>query len=244
MTVTAIVQARMGSTRLPGKVLLPLGESCVLGVLLERLTFARSLDCIALAVPDDQYAHLFNAWLRAYVGEQQARLIVGSEEDVLDRYWRGTNSMAGDDLIVRITADCPLVMPEVVDVLVEKAQRGPHAYVCTGESYPEGLDVEVFTKAALDLAWAGATGPEREHVTLWMRRHLTNQKVVELPQHYGHIRVTLDYEADHEVLRGVVGYWGSLITLDELLKGPKELPDLFAKNAMVNRNEWKEKAGA
>src|SRR3989344_7618105 len=165
--VALIVQARMGSTRLPGKILMPLKGKPMLGWQLERLKRAEELDQIILATTnkksDDQVAALGEAC--------DVTVFRGDEEDVLDRYYRAAKE-AGADIIVRVTGDCPLIDPAVVDEVVRHFRRANVDYTKHPENYPEGLDTEVFSFAALERAWQNAQLPsEREHVTPFIRNH-------------------------------------------------------------------------
>lgn len=162
-----IVQARVGSTRLPKKTLRPILEKPMLEWELERLKKAACIDAFVLAttdrVQDDPVAEL----------GKRARFEIfrGSETDVLDRYYRAAQE-AKADVIVRVTGDCPLHDPEVVDLVVGRFLDSGADYAKTPENYPEGLDTEVFSFAALEAAWKEAVLPsEREHVTLFIRNH-------------------------------------------------------------------------
>ncbi len=169
----AIIQARMTSTRLPGKVLADLGGRPLLERVLERVRKAARLDDVWVATTtnaeDDPVVALCE------------RLAVpvfrGDEHDVLGRYHACADA-ARADVIVRITADCPLIDPDVIDRVVFAFQGGDFDYVsnATKRSYPDGLDVETFSRAALERAHAEAAHPDlREHVTLYIsarRPHL------------------------------------------------------------------------
>lgn len=169
MTIVAIVQARMGSTRLPGKVLADLGGRPMLARVLERLGRARSLDAIVVATStepgDDPVAELGR--------ELGVPVFRGSEEDVLDRY-AGAAGHFDADAVVRITADCPLIDPELVDRVVERFRESGADYASNTleRTYPQGLDVEVFSREALERAAREARETwERAHVTPFIYRH-------------------------------------------------------------------------
>lgn len=249
MTVMCVIQARMASTRLPGKVLLPLGAyGPALGVLLERVRQCRRVQQIVVATtrqPED-------AVLYQVVQQQRPAVLegvtfgYGDPEDVLTRFVSVTS---GADVVVRLTADCPLVDPAVIDWCVWHVTGGRYAYYRTGSTFPEGLDVEVFTRDVLLQADAAATLPaEREHVTLWMRRHLApeQQGIYELPEDFGHIRVTLDYPADYTVLSALLAGPAAELPggVESLVARYAALPEAFQANASVPRNEWQVAADA
>ena len=165
--ITAIIQARMSSSRLPGKVLLPLLGQPMLARQVERTRRARELDAIVVATStdpsDDPIAACCSSRGIAYER--------GSLDDVLDRYYQ-TALKGRPDRIVRLTADCPLIDPRVIDAVVAFAVTGRYDYASnTIEStFPDGLDVEVFTFSALETAWQEALLPsEREHVTPYLK---------------------------------------------------------------------------
>src|SRR5271169_1581637 len=154
MKTTAIVQARMGSTRLPGKVLMDLGGQTVLASVVRRLGRARLIDEILVATTtasaDDAIAHECR---RLRVG-----CFRGSEPDVLDRYHAAATAVSAECL-VRITSDCPLVDPAIVDQTIQTFfdQHADYASNVFPRTFPRGLDTEVFSLAVLGRAWRQAT---------------------------------------------------------------------------------------
>lgn len=165
--IVAIIQARMGSTRLPGKIMLPILGAPMLERQIERVRRAKRIDEVILAtsdMPQDEPV----ARLAARIGIPCFR---GSEKDVLDRYFHAAQE-ADADTVVRITGDCPLHDPEVIDEVIEHFQASGADYCGGPSNYPEGLDTEVFSFAALKESQEKARLPsEREHVTLYIRNH-------------------------------------------------------------------------
>ena len=177
----AIIQARMASTRLPGKVFLPLLGKPMLERMIERVRRARLVDRLVVATttePEDEAI----ADLCDRMGVPCYR---GDEDDVLRRFDDVYNLYARsrDDTIIRLTGDCPLSDPEVIDLVIrERISSGADLAVNTGpggQSYPDGLDVEAFTGAALVEAntWSAETS-DREHVTRYVRRQSTRYQVL------------------------------------------------------------------
>lgn len=171
MRIEAFIQARMGSTRLPGKVLKPVLEKPLLQFLIERLTYSKEIDEIIVLttreIEDDPIV--------SFCEENHIICFRGSEEDVLDRYYQASLQRK-PDAIVRITADCPLIDPDIVDQIVKVFRHEyPNIdYISNSlqKTFPPGLDVEVFSFKALEKAFQNAVYPEeREHVTVYFYRH-------------------------------------------------------------------------
>ncbi|WP_439816619.1 cytidylyltransferase domain-containing protein [Zavarzinia sp. CC-PAN008] len=203
MTTAIIIQARLGSTRLPGKVLMDLGGRSVLAWVLERALAATLADVVVCAVPDKAADDPVAAEALA-CGAQVHR---GSESDVLDRYVGAARQVAAD-VVVRITSDCPLADPALIDALIRfRAERGlDYATNNAPPTYPHGLDAEIMTRAALEAAGQEARLPsEREHVSPWIRTHPALAKG-NLPGPGGPdvaLRWTLDHADDLAMLRAL-----------------------------------------
>ena len=169
MSVVAIIQARMSASRLPGKVLEDIGGKPMLVRVVERVEAAKSIDKVVVATSDQPA----DAAVEALCKERGFSCFRGHENDVLDRFYRAAESIgakAGDTL-VRITADCPLMDPAVIDkVVAAKTPAVDYATNVIRYTYPDGLDVEVFSFDSLARAWKEATDPvHREHVTPYIR---------------------------------------------------------------------------
>jgi spore coat polysaccharide biosynthesis protein SpsF len=169
MTVAVIVQARVNSSRLPGKVLLPLGTQSVLGHVLERCATIPGSDVLCCAVPegtaDDPVA--------AEAERCGARVFRGSENDVLDRYARAAAWLRAS-VVMRVTSDCPLIDPVLCGEVLAFVTRDGADYACNNlrPSWPHGLDCEAMKASWLARAAAEAKRPsEREHVTPFIRNH-------------------------------------------------------------------------
>ncbi len=203
MKTVAIVQARMGSSRLPGKVLIDLGGETVLARVVRRLRRCALLDDIMVATTD-------SAGDDAIVSECRHLAVScfrGSEEDVLDRYFQAAR-VCKADVVVRITSDCPFIDPDLVEetIRVFLQQRADYANNTGAHSYPRGLDTEVFSRAALELAWTAADKSyEREHVTPYFYEHPELFRIVSADGtvEYGRYRWTLDTQEDLELIRAI-----------------------------------------
>ena len=162
----ALVQARLHSSRLPGKVLMPLQGKPVLGIMLERLKRSKELDDIVVVTSTEPA----NGAIEYVAQQYDIPCFTGAERDVLDRYYRASLSHRVNH-IVRLTADCPLIDPDIVDNVIKSYhQSGVDLAIAT--NFPDGLDVCVFSFCALELAWKNAKlASEREHVVPWIFKH-------------------------------------------------------------------------
>ncbi len=241
MRVVGIIQARMGSTRFPSKVLADLHGRPLLWWVVSRLQAARTVDSVVVATsalePDDPIAQ--------FCAANGIACFRGSENDVLDRYYRAAASH-GADVIVRVTGDCPLLDPDVIDGVVTAFLEGGHDYVSNTlcYTYPDGLDTEAFSLQALETAWREARLlTEREHVTPYVRtsgrfrvRNVANK--VSLP--HSHMRWTVDGPLDLEFVRAVYAKLDAAerqFGMEDVLRLLEEEPELMEINAGGVRNE-------
>lgn len=200
MRVVAIIQARMGSTRLPGKILQPLAGKPVLQRVIERIRASRAFDEIVVATTvrdlDDPAAKA--------AADFGATVVRGDENDVLSRYGLAAEASAAD-AIMRITADCPLIDPNVLGAMTDRFRGGDADLVsnCVRRTFPRGLDAELFSRSALDIMLAEAAAPaEREHVTPFLYANPDRFRIVshEGPKDFSDYRLTLDTPEDFELL--------------------------------------------
>ena len=197
--VVALIQARMSSTRLPGKVLKPLLGQPMIGRLLERVQRCRTIDRLAVITSTEES----DAPLAAYVQSLGVDCYRGSLQDVLDRYYQAAKKYEATH-VVRITGDCPLLDPVLTDEVVRLLLEGPYDITASGacDTYPDGLDVTALTMKALTEGWEKAELPsEREHVTSY---HFTRPQryrcgVVHCPEKLGHIRLSVDEPEDFQL---------------------------------------------
>lgn len=203
MRTVAIIQARMSSTRLPGKIVAPIAGKPMLWHVITRAGRARTLNEVVLATSDeaadDAIAHLC-----AQLGVSFFR---GSMDDVLDRYYQAALQF-GAEVIVRLTADCPLLDPDVIDRGVEAYRMNEYDYVSNTveRTYPDGLDAEVFSLQALARAWREASWKsEREHVTpyIWKHPELFRLGAFKQERDLSWMRWTVDEPRDLEFVREV-----------------------------------------
>lgn len=202
-TVLAIIQARTGSTRLPGKVLLDLAGKSALEHVIERMRCCRLVDDFIVATTiSRQDLSIVN--LCAELG---VRVYCGSEEDPLERYFQAARLFGGDH-IIRIKADCPAIDPNVVDqaVRLHLATGADYTTNTVERTYPVGQDVEILTRQTLLQLWRDAKlYSEREHITLYIQKHPDKFHTEHLKwkTDYSHKRWTMDNPEDYEFLRVV-----------------------------------------
>ena len=238
MKTVAIVQARMGSSRLPNKVMKTINGIPMIELLLARLARAQEIDQIIVATsiaPRNQI-------LAEHVRRLGYACELGSESDVLDRYLRAARTHQAD-IIVRITGDCPLVDPKLVDEVVKrfKSLRVDYCSNINPPSYPDGLDTEVFTLAALELvAQETNSSFDREHVTPYLRESgRFNQASMQAELDYSALRWTVDEQVDFEVVSAVFNHFEPDIyfTWQQVLELQQAHPEQFVTNQQLIRNE-------
>jgi spore coat polysaccharide biosynthesis protein SpsF len=212
MKTVGIIQARMGSTRLPGKVMLDLAGEPMLVRIVRRVQGAEALASTIVATTtlpqDDSIAKLCaeHGWI----------CFRGSENDLLDRYYCAALAHHAD-VIVRITADCPLIDPAIVDQVVQTfTEHQPEVdYVSNifpTRTFPRGLDTEVISFDALERAWRDDHNPAwREHVTPYIRENPKNFYTLGVSNHadYSHLRWTVDTPEDLELISRIYGHFGN-----------------------------------
>ena len=243
MTTLAIVQARTSSSRLPGKVLLPIGRKPMVLYQLERLQRCKRLDRLVLATSN----HSSDDNLTDVVSAAGFRVFRGALDDVLERF-RACSEQEQATTVVRLTGDCPLSDPALIDELVEANAKGDWDYLanCADEkqlSVPDGFDAEVFRADLLERAAREAKLPsEREHVTPWFRsdqaglrwRHFRHQPA------RPYYRVTVDDPVDLEVVSKIVSaleLHNPTFGVDEVVNYLERHPKLAARNLATTRNE-------
>ncbi len=244
LNALAIVQARSGSVRLPRKVLQTLGETSVIGFLLARLNRAKHISRIVVAIPvgsaDDELAE--------HVQQLGFECVRGSQEDVLDRFRQAAVSYFGSleqchrtNCVIRITGDCPLVDPELVDQMLGVYHSGSCDYLSNvaPPTFPDGMDVEIFSYQTLESTWVQARDrADREHVTTFIR----NSQQFDLANH-SHVndesqrRWTVDESADLQVVREIVSHFDhDKFSWLDVLELQSNDPEMFAASSDFERN--------
>lgn len=235
---TVIVQARMGAFRLPGKPLLEVMGRPLLAYLIERLKHCRKISQIAVAtskLPQDDP-------IVALAAKEGAAVVRGDETDVLSRYALACKDLTASS-VIRITGDCPLIDPEVVDLASDLFTASDADYVSNTQmrTYPRGLDVEVFSRDVLEKMDREAIDPEeREHVTLFIHHHpeLFQMKNFTYSEDVSRFRFTVDTEKDFELIRKMLEALypaNSAFNLADMLALMKKYPEWANINAEVKQ---------
>lgn len=222
-----IIQARMTSTRLPGKVLMEIEGKSMLWHVVERLKFCRTISDIILAIPDSKE----NNALEGFAKSNDIKYFRGSEEDVLSRYYE-TAKKFKCDVVARITSDCPVIDPETADLVINEHLNSDYDYTSNTleRTFPRGLDVEVFNFKALERAYKDAKeAHQREHVTPYIYEHpeifrlqsVRAEGIFKRPE----LRLTVDTKEDMALIKEIYKY---LYNPDEIF-GAGKIIELFSK---------------
>lgn len=237
MKTLCIIQARMSSTRLPRKVLKEIKGKPMLWYSLERLKNSKNIDKVVVATSD----HIDDDDIENFCKVNKVDCFRGSLNDVLKRFSDCANQYIGFDTVVRVTGDCPLIDSEVVDEIISafKEKKVDYASNVLKETYPDGIDAEVFTKEALLESDRDAKlGSEREHVTLYIRNNPKYKKFnIENEEDLSRFRLTVDNPEDFEVISFLIENYGYNLSFKDYCERLLENPEIMAKNSKIIRNE-------
>ena len=241
MKVLVITQARVGSSRLPNKVLLTIGGESMLSLHLKRLKKCKRADKVVVATTREKgVEQILEICRRLNVEHHQ-----GSLNDVLDRFYQSAKKH-NPDIVVRVTSDCPLIDPALVDHVIDIAIRKNVDYCSNSivEDFPDGQDVEVFKFTALKKAWEGAKlKSQREHVTPYIRNNsdlkggsLFSAYDVKSRVNYHSVRMTVDEMADLHTIDEMVNELGIDCSWEQYVQFLIENYDRL-RNTRIQRNE-------
>lgn len=232
----------MGSTRLPGKILLEINGRPMLSYMLERVVAAGNIDRVILATSTDRSDDPVVELCR----KNNVLCYRGSVDDVLDRYYQAARKIKAD-IVVRLTGDCPLIDPRMIDEVINVYNNGDYDFVANTVppkgTVPEGMDVEVFSFQKLEQAWHEAKKPsEREHVTFyfWKNPKIFSIFRYDLEQDLSEYRLTVDYPEDFEVVKAVITSFypkNPQFSLQDIINFLKNHPELHKKNANIESNQ-------
>jgi len=243
MKVVAIIQARMGSSRLPGKVMRLLHGKSVLAHVVERVSACNEVDDVVVATTDQgQDRKVVMECMKLGVNYYR-----GSEDDVLDRYYQSAQLYKAD-IIVRVTSDCPLFDPKVLDAMLgvfkaslKDSRKVDYLSNTQERTFPRGLDAEIITFSTLEKVWQEAEKLyEREHVTpyIYENPNLFNIMEFQSPQNYSSMRWTLDTQEDWCFIKSVFDNCYSsneIFSTEAVLDLLKKFPHLQRINAAVRQ---------
>ena len=247
--VVAIIQARLGSTRLPGKILMKIQNKPILYYVLNQVQHSKKITKIIVAtttnIQDDQIANFSSSF-----GIDFFR---GDENDVLDRYYQCAKKVTSE-IFVRITSDCPLIDPNLIDNCIDEFSKNNYDYFSNihkkdgnlwtynPSGYPMGFAVEVFSFDALKTAWINSKKlSEREHVTLYILNHPEIFKIgnIENTNDHSDIRLTLDYKEDFDLIKIVIEHFpkNEIFDLQKIISFIENKPELKNINSKYDFDE-------
>ena len=238
MKIAALIQARMNSTRLPGKVMKKINSYPIIELIIERLKFSKKIDEIILATTKNEE----DDYLSKHASSLGVKVFRGSEKNVLDRFYKAAkeNNL---DCIVRITADCPLVDPWLVDQIINEFLKSDYDYISNAiePTYPDGLDCEVFSMKALEKSWKEAISQhQKEHVTPYIYE-TDNFRIKNFSskKDFSNLRWTVDENIDLLVIKNIYTYFSPRIDFnwENVIDLYNKSPDLFKDNLNIKRNE-------
>lgn len=236
----AIIQARMGSSRLPSKVLLRLEGVPVLEHVITRVSKSKKIDEIIVATTINK-EDLSIVEMCASLG---CRVFVGHANDVLDRYYQAARLLLPQN-IIRITSDCPMIDPTIIDTVMAEHHKNSNDYTSNTilETFPDGLDVEVFSYKGLEIAWNEARlSSEREHVTPFIKKNPSRFKIQNVTNDIdlSGMRWTIDEPKDYKFLKEIfarVYQKDQIFHLQDVLRVLAANPQLSSINNDILRNE-------
>lgn len=240
MNIVAIIQARCGSSRFPEKVFAELAQKPLIWHVVNRLRFSTTITDVVLATTENPLDEKLYEWAI----KNKIKVFRGSENNVLDRYAKAS-IIFDADIIIRVTADDPFKDPNLIDQAVNLLISEKADFVCnnTPPSYPEGLDVEVFTQEAILRANEKANQEfEREHVTQYFYRNPKDFKILNIKntKDLSHLRWTIDTEADWLMTRQVYDSLykndDEIFYMDNILNLLHQNPEIAAINSNVSRS--------
>ena len=237
MNITCIIQARLGSKRFPGKVLKTVLNKSIIELVVDRVRLSKKINQIVVAIPNTKV----DDKLFYYLKKRNIKIFRGSEKNVLKRFYEAAK-IYNSKIIVRITSDCPLVDPKIIDSMIKLLIDKKKDYVSNASppSFPDGLDVEVFNFKSLRKAYFSTKDKyDLEHVTPFFRKSgKFNTYNYASEQDYSNFRVTLDEKKDLDLIRNIYSFYkpNKNFGWDKLKKLIIKKPKKFDKNKSIMRN--------
>ncbi len=223
--IVAIVQARLTSKRFPKKIMQKIGGSTLIERVIERVKMAKKIDDVILAVPNNDKHKI----LKKYFNKN--KIFFGSENDVLSRFYNAALKNKATK-IIRICGDCPFIDPWIIDKIISIFNKNNYDYISNTikPTFPDGLDVEVFSFSALKKAWKKAKSKhDREHVTQYIIKNKKFKKYnIEYKKNLSNLRLTIDEKIDLEQIKIILSHLKNKKSF-----GIKEIYELYKKNKKV-----------
>ena len=247
--IAEIIQARIGSTRLPGKVMMKIRDKPLLYYIINQIKNSKKINKIVIATTETpQDDQIFE-----YVKSLGVEVYRGNEEDVLDRYYQCSKHY-NVDKIVRVTSDCPLIDPEIIDKCIEEFEKNDIDYLSNVNrkidkkwvydpcGYPSGFAAEIFTFNALEKTWKSARKPsEREHVSQYMLNnpYLFKIRNIKNSEDFSHIRLTVDHQVDFDLVKKIIEHFpeGEIFKMNTVIDFLNQNLKLIQLNSHILFNE-------
>ena len=246
MKYLVLIQARCGSTRLPNKVLKDLCGKPALQRMIERVQRSKLVDEVMVVTSIEKN----NLPILKLCSEIGIRIGIGSEDDVLDRFYQ-TAKLLKPEYVIRLTADCPCFDAELLDQAISEMKPDSDYMAMTSESFADGLDLEIMKYTALEKAWRDANHSfEREHVTQYIVRRPEMFKLQNFESpigYFGDHRWTVDEPEDFDVVQRIYQFFlstekGDNFSYKDILAFMGDHPDVKQINQKYTRNEGLEKS--
>jgi spore coat polysaccharide biosynthesis protein SpsF (cytidylyltransferase family) len=237
--IGCIVQARMGSSRLPGKVMKKIGDKFLLDYVLEQLKSSKNIEKIIVATTTLTSDDI----ICKYVSSKNIKFFRGSSDDVLDRYYQCAKKFTVDT-IVRITADNPLIDPNIIDRVINEFSNKKVDYITNtlDRTFPYGTEVEIFSFKSLEKAWKNAIKPsEREHVTPFIRDPKNKFILMNIKhsENHSYLRYTVDRMSDLKLVKEIIKNISTRpIVIQDIIKLYKQKPEIFEINKNIKHDGY------
>tara|TARA_B110000037_G_scaffold32810_1_gene39605 strand:- start:5716 stop:7734 length:2019 start_codon:yes stop_codon:yes gene_type:complete len=235
MNTVVFIQARLGSKRFPRKILSKYKKTTMIEILLKRLNLSKKIKKIIFVIPDNKE----NVPLKNFIKKLGYNFFCGSEENVLSRFYFAAQKFK-PTTIIRITSDCPLIDPFILDKMIEKYNESKFDYLSNtiNPTYPDGFDVEIFSRKTLSLTFKNAyLDYDKEHVTPYIKREkIFNIYNYSQNKNYSDIRITLDTRQDLKKIKTVLNYFSPRLDFKflDILKIPKKIMQSLLLNRVSN----------
>ena len=239
MKLITIIQARLNSARFPAKVIKKYKQKTLLEILIKRLKKSKKIKDIVVATSKDTS----NEVIKKLCNKLEVICYQGSEKDVIDRYYQVAKLYKSQN-IIRITADCPLIYPKIIDSLINNffQKRVDYATNTMPPTFPDGMDVEIFSINSLKQAWKSSRKNIRlrEHVTTYIRENKNFKKFnLKYKKDYSFLRITIDYPEDLIVIKNILKNFKNIYNfgIDDLINLYRKKQYIFLPNIKINRND-------
>lgn len=237
MNTIIIIQARMGSSRLPGKIIKPLGESVVLNYVVSRCNQVENIDKVIVATSTLPQDDAVEKWC----AKNGVDCFRGSEDDVLARYYESARPFK-PDYVIRVTADCPFVDYELAGDIIAKMKEHPSDILLLEGSLPRGLAVEMISFSALEYIYKNGHEPRhREHVTYYAYEYPQQFKstkiTVPVEKQHPELRITLDTEEDYKLCQAIAEHFqgDKLVSAEKVIRYLLNHPEIAKLNAHIEQ---------